>query len=197
MQLKFQPRSLITTVAIMAVLCALASCVQSNETLLTPSRILWIRNQCEAMVNEIEAIINQNVYRQFDIATNLRFIALYDALELMASKEIPELEWLHRKMKAYASQGLYQSVINIITTHLLDLDRRMVEIEEAEPKGRSVSPNKEWLQIYDSFIYIVTNSPPDSSLEQLALDLVQKSPGGNQGRRRVSRARLSKHAFNR
>lgn len=157
MQLKFLPSSVVKIRAVMATVCASASCTQSNqiEILLTPIRIHWIRNQCEAMVNEIEAIINQNVYQQFNIVSNLRYIELYDALELVASKRIPELDWVYKKMKAYASQSLYQSVVNVITVHLLDLDRRLVQIEATEPRGQAVAPNKQWMQAYDSHLYFV------------------------------------------
>lgn len=186
---------LIAAVAVLAALCAIESRAQSTEVLLTPPRIKWISSQCEAIVGEIEAIIQQNVDLQFNIGSNLRYIALYDSLRLVASKRIPELEWVYSKLRAYGSQNVYQSVINVITTHLQDLDARMAKIEAQEPMGETPPPSKEWMDTYETVVYILSNSAPDSPLEKLALEIVRKSPNRTKERVRATRAKISKHRF--
>lgn len=189
--------SLVTILATLVVVCAMFTYANQEEpAMLTPNLIRWISTQTEGIVGEMEAIIKQNIeHGQFSIVGYLRYVALYDSLKLIVDKNIPELHWVSRKLRAYSKT--YKSILNVVADYLVDLDTSLTRIEEAEPKGKQIAVGKDWLYLYNTINYIATHSPQGSQLEATALGLLKKSPNGSKDKVRATRYTLGTHAFSR
>lgn len=192
-----KPCSPFTISTLLIAICVMyTSAVNDSPPMLTPNIIRWISSQTEAIVGEMESIIKQNVESaKFSVVGYLRYVALYDSLKLIVDKDIPELQWVARKLKAFSKT--YSSILNVVADHLSDLDTRMSRIEAAEPKGKQNAVGKDWLYLYNTINYIATHSPQGSQLETTALDLLKKSPNGSKDRVRATRYKLGTHAYSR
>lgn len=124
--------------------------------MLTSTLVAWISSQSEAIVEEMEAIARQNsASDQFSVVNYLRYLSLYENLQVIVEKDIGKLRWVKRKVKAFSR--VYSSAIEILTNYLLDLDAAMSKIEANEPKSKQTEVSKAWVQHYETINYIATH----------------------------------------
>lgn len=175
--------------------CSNGGLVDVSEVKLTPSIVAWISSQAESIINEMEAIVKQNTdTNKFSVVSYLRYITLYDGLKVVASKKIPELQWVARKAKAFTRT--YKSAIDIVSNYLEDLDTQLTNIELNEPKGKQLAPSAQWLELYNTINYIATHAPKSSGLVDKAKFMMQKSPNETDDKVRATRYLLNTRAFN-
>lgn len=123
----------------------------------TATLVDWISSQSENIVEEMEAIVKQQVETyKFSVVLYLRFLDLFHKLKVVAGHDhVAEFGWVAKKVKAY--EQIYNSVYQMVTLYLGDLDRKMSIIEANEKKGKQEPVNKVWVQLYETIYYIATH----------------------------------------
>lgn len=170
-----------------------------REVPLTATLVAWISSQCEMIVDEMDAIIKNNVESSsFSVVNYLRYLNLYDSLKVVGNKgekDVPEFKWVYLKARAYAK--VYKAALDVVSGYLVELDNQLRKIEDAEPKSKQVTVSKQWLSIYEVMRYIATHSPRNSELRSKATEMLTFSPTGNGDKVRSTRYGLRTNAFSR
>lgn len=151
--------ALVALCAINLYLCETASSVAAAEKAspqLTSTLVAWISSQCEMIVEEMEAILKYNSKTSgFSLVSYLRYMNLYNELKVVSSKNIDELKWVSKKVRAFAKT--YLSAFNVVAGYLVQLDETLRNIEKNEPKSKQVSVSQAWVNIYETIRYIATH----------------------------------------
>lgn len=166
----------------------------SGNAQLTSTLVAWLSSQCEGIIEEMEAIAKQNSESTgFSVVNYLRYLNLYESLNLIARKPIDELKWVRRKANAF--EKINQAAEAIVGGYLTDLNKNLTDLEMKEPKSKQVKVSDKWLTLYKTIRYIATHAPRRSGLVNIANDMLQSSPNGSVDKKRSNRYQLAVGAF--
>lgn len=124
-----------------------------KEIALTGSAVAWVSSQCENVVEELEAIVQQNAQTlRFNAINYLRYLHLYNSLKVVAQQKVKELKWVGAKAKAF--EKVYSSVEDALYVYLQGINSRLSFLESTEGKGNQKGVGYYWRILYETIDYI-------------------------------------------